>query len=92
MAGLFILNPIGDLRLFTKIPRGSERWKLKMNERTAAERVNYGIENTKTRGKKRISFAITSAAFNVHLDAQLKKLKSSNLFDFQSVFGVLAAT
>jgi len=90
-------KPSWDLRLFTKIPRGSERWKLKMNERTAAERVNnrilnnYGIENSKTRGKKRISFFTTIAGFNIHLDAQLAKLKSDKLFDFMSVFNILQA-
>lgn len=87
-------KPDWDLRLFTKIPRGSSRWKLKMNERTAAERVNnrilnnYGIENTKSRGKKRISFFTTIAAFNIHLDAQLAKLKSDNLFDFAALFNI----
>lgn len=86
-------KPAWDLRLFTTIPRGSLRWKLKMNERTAAERVNnrilnhYGIEFSKTRGKKRISFFTTIAAFNVHLDAQLAKLKNDKLFDFTSIFG-----
>lgn len=68
-------KPKWDLRLFTKIPRGSKRWKLKMNQRTAAERVNnrilnhYGVEHSKTRGKKRISFFSTIAGFNIHLDA-----------------------
>lgn len=87
-------KPSWDLRLFTKIPRGSSRWKLKMNERTAAERVNnrilnhYGIENTKSRGKKRISFFTTIAGFNVHLDAQLALLKSNDLFDFHTIFGI----
>jgi Transposase DDE domain len=87
-------KPSWDLRFFTTIPRGSERWKLKMNERTAAERVNnrilnnYGIENTTARGKKRISFFTTLAGFNIHLDAQLAKLKSDKLFDFNTVFGI----
>jgi hypothetical protein len=87
-------KPSWDLRLFTKIPRGTERWKLKMNERTAAERVNnrilnhYGIENTKQRGKKRISFFTTIAGFNVHLDAQLAKLKSDESFDFIDIFNI----
>jgi len=88
-------KPDWDLRLFTRIPRGSKRWKLKMNERTAAERVNnrilnhYGVENSKARGKKRISFFVTIAGFNIHLDAQLAKLKSSNSFVFASIFGDL---
>ena len=87
-------KPSWDLRLFTKIPRGSLRWKLKMNERTAAERVNnrilnhYGIENSKSRGKKRISFFTTIAGFNVHLDAQLSLLKSNSTFDFLTIFSI----
>ena len=87
-------KPDWDLRLFTAIPRDSTAWKLKMKERTAAERVNnrilhhYGIENSKTRGKKRISFFATIAAFNVHLDAQLAKLKSTATFDFNGIFSL----
>ena len=90
-------KPTWDLRLFTKIPRGTDLWKLKMKERTAAERVNnrilhhYGVENSKTRGKKRISFFVTVAAFNVHLDAQLAKLKAIKSFDFISTFGIAVA-
>jgi len=90
-------KPDWDLRLFTKIPRGSSTWKLKMNERTAAERVNnrilnhYGIENSKARGKKRISFFTTIAGFNIHLDAQLNFLKSQSLFDFHKIFNIQQA-
>ena len=32
---------------------------------------NYGLEKSKTRGKKRISFFAAIAGFNIHLDAQL---------------------
>jgi len=80
-----------DLRLFTRIPRGSNDWKDKMKERTAAERVNdrilidYGIENDRQRGKKRISFFVTIAAINVHLDAQLKFLAAKKSFDFNAL-------
>ena len=87
-------KPLWDLRLFTKIPRGSNAWKSKMKQRTAAERVNnrilhhYGIENAKTRGKKRISFLVTLAAVNVHLDAQLKFLTSRGLFDLDDLLGL----
>lgn len=90
-------KPDWDLRLFTKIPRGSLKWKLNMNQRTAAERVNnrilnhYGIEQSKNRGKKRISFFTTIAAFNVHLDAQLKLLKSEKKFCFTDLFGIQSA-
>jgi len=87
-------KPDWDLRLFTRIPRGSDAWKLKMKERTAAERVNnrvlndYGIEESKQRGKKRISFFTTIAGFNIHLDAQLKKLTADNQFDFYQIFNI----
>jgi len=83
-----------DLRIFTKIIRGSDLWKSKMKERTAAERVNnrilhhYGLEAARTRGKKRISFFGTIAAFNIHLDAQLAKLKANGQFNFDSIFGL----
>jgi len=91
-------KPDWDLRLFSKIPRGSHPWKLKMNERSAAERVNnrilnhYGVKNSKTRGKKRISFITTLAAFNIHLDAQLAKLKADALVHFESIFNVVKAS
>jgi len=87
-------KPDWDLRLFSRIPRGSSQWKSKMKERTAAERVNnrilhhYGLENSKVRGKKRISFFTTVAAFNIHLDAQLNKLIAIGAFDFAAVFGL----
>ena len=87
-------KPDWDLRLFSRIPRGSAQWKSKMKERTAAERVNnrilhhYGLENSKMRGKKRIAFLATIAAFNVHLDAQLAKLKATGAFAFDAIFGL----
>ena len=87
-----------DLRLFTNIVRGSDIWKSKMKERTAAERVNnrilhhYGLEAAKTRGKKRISFFGTIAAFNIHLDAQLAKLKATGRFIFDFIFGLNLAS
>ena len=90
-------KPEWDLRLFTRIPRGSDAFKNKMKERTAAERVNnrilnhYGLENSKMRGKKRISFLATIAGFNIHLDAQLAKLKAIGLFDFVAIFGLKVA-
>jgi len=51
---------------------------------------DYGIEKSKARGKKHISFLTTIAGFNVHLDAQLKFLKSKNLFDFRKIFNLMA--
>ena len=90
-------KPEWDLSLFTKIPRGSRKWKEIFKERTAAERVNnrilnhYGIENSRVRGKKRISFFATAAGFNIHLDAQLAKLIATGAFDFNKIFGLQAA-
>jgi len=81
-----------DLRLHPAIPRHSVEFKLKMNERTAAERINntilntYGIEDAKTRGKKRMSFFTTMAAINIHLDAQLAVLTAKGLFNFNAIF------
>jgi hypothetical protein len=90
-------KPDWDIRLFTRIPRGTPEWKRKMKERTAAERVNnrimnhYGMEHTRQRGKKRISFFTTIAAFNIHIDAWLAKFKAEGVFDFEGTFGIRAA-
>lgn len=87
-------KPSWDPRLFTNIPRGSKLWKSKMNERTAAERINdrimqdYRLENTKIRSKKRIFFYITAAAMNIHLDIQLRFMTENGLFDFYKLFPV----
>jgi hypothetical protein len=68
-----------------------------MKERTAAERVNnrimnhYGMEHTRQRGKKRISFFTTIAATNIHLDAWLAKLKADGPVDFEGTFGIRTA-
>jgi hypothetical protein len=84
---VFYTKPDWDIRLFTRIPRGSDAWKTKMRERTGVERINdrilhdYGIEGASTRGKKRISFMITLAAINIHLDAQIKVLRSRGLLN-----------
>jgi len=80
-------KPDWDLRLFGRIPRGSNQWKQLMKQRTAAERVNnrilndYRVEKTNHRGKKRISFFVLIAAINIHLDAQLKVLQANGDFD-----------
>jgi hypothetical protein len=87
-------KPDWDLRLFTKIPRGSTSWKTIMKLRTADERVNnrilhhYGVENSKVRGKKRISFFTTLAAMNVHLDAQLRFMASKGLWGLYDLIGL----
>jgi hypothetical protein len=82
-------KPTWDLRLFTRIPRGSDQWKSSMKERTAAERVNdrilndYRVNHGSVRGKKRISFMAALAAVNIHLDAQVKTLVSQGLLNLK---------
>ena len=74
----FYVKPSWDLRLFTQVPRGSDEWKEEMNSRTSSERVNkrllndYGLELSKTRGKKRIYWWSVVHSINIHLDARLK--------------------
>jgi len=87
-------KPEWDPRLFTKIPRGSELWKSKMKERTAAERINdrilqdYRIENTRLRSKKRIFFNLVAAAMNIHLDVQLKYMVSHHMFNLNDLLSI----
>jgi len=87
-------KPSWDLRLFSRIPRGSDLWKSKMNERTASERLNdrimldYELEYTNRRSKKRIFFHIIAAAMDIHLDIQLKVMTARGLFDFNKIFGI----
>ena len=82
------IYPKWDFRLFTTIPRDSDLWKLKMNRRTASERINqrilndYGVNHRQMRGKKHIAFMATISAVNIHLDAQLDFLTASNDFHF----------
>lgn len=74
----FYTKPSWDLRLFTKVPRGSDEWKEEMKSRSCAERVNkrilndYGLELSRTRGKKRIFWWSLVHSVNIHLDARLK--------------------
>ena len=90
-------KPQWDPRLFTKIPRGSAKWKSIMKQRTACERVNnrilndYGLEKSKVRGKKRYAFYAMIAGINIHLDAQLKKLHTDGAFNFEDTFGITSA-
>ena len=70
-------KPSWDLRLFTKIPRGSKQYKEIYKTRTCSERINnrilndYKIHSLKIRGKKRYSFMTMIASINIHLDARI---------------------
>lgn len=71
-------KPAWDLRLFTKVPRGSKQWKAIYKTRTCSERINnrilndYKIHSLSMRGKKRYSFMTMIAGINIHLDARIK--------------------
>ncbi|MDU1509190.1 MAG: hypothetical protein E6896_13610, partial [Clostridium butyricum] len=71
-------KPSWDLRLFTKIPRGSKQYKEIYKTRTCSERINnrilndYKIHSLKIHGKKRYSFMTMIASINIHLDARIK--------------------
>jgi hypothetical protein len=71
-------KPSWDIRLFTKIHRGSKQWKEIYKTRTCSERINnrilndYKIHSLRIRGKKRFSFMTMIASINIHLDAQIK--------------------
>jgi len=87
-------KPSWDPRIFTKIPRGSQLWKTKMKERTAAERINarimqnYRMENIRIRSKKRIFFYLIAAAMNIHLDVQLKYMIEHDMFNLHELLGI----
>ena len=76
-----------NLRLFTLVPRGTDKWKSLMKSRTTSERVNkrilndYGIEKTLARGKKHWSWWMMISSINIHLDAQIKHAKFSFIID-----------
>ena len=72
------IKPNWDFRLFTVVPRGSDKWKEQMKTRTTSERVNkrilndYGLEQSHTRTKKRIFWWSVVHSTNIVLDARLK--------------------
>lgn len=72
------IKPTWDLRLFTVVPRKSDEWVKQMKSRTTSERVNkrilndYGLEDSHTRGKKRLFWWSLIHSVNVILDARLK--------------------
>ena len=68
-------KPEWDLRLFPKTPRNSKAWKEVYARRTTSERTNkrqkidYQLEKTRSRSKRRIFWRLTLGAINQHLDA-----------------------
>ena len=74
-------KPEWDIRLYTPVPRGTTEYKNIYKNRTSCERVNdrvlndYQLHNMKIHTKKRYSFFLWLIGTNIHLDAQLKKLR-----------------
>lgn len=74
-------KPEWDLRLFTKTPRNSKAWKEVYARRSASERTNkrqkidYQLERTRARGKRRTFWRLTLGAINQHLDAWIAESK-----------------
>ncbi|KJS22586.1 MAG: hypothetical protein VR72_06095, partial [Clostridiaceae bacterium BRH_c20a] len=71
-----------NLRLFTRIPRGSTLWKERYKRRTSSERFNKRLKKDyllEKRGKIRSSrawnFRVFADAMCLHIDAMVKHLK-----------------
>ena len=68
-------KPDTDLRLFTRTVRGSKAWKEVYKRRTTTERsikrkkIDYRMEHTRVRSKRRRLWLLTLGAINQHLDA-----------------------
>ena len=72
------VNLAKDLRLLTPVPRNSDEWNKIYKYRSASERVNnriltdYGLEQPKRYGKKKIAFFAFLSIINVHFDVMVK--------------------
>lgn len=72
-------KPDWDIRLYTPVPRGTDKYKKIYNNRTACERVNnrvlndYHLHDMGIHTRKRYSFFTMIICINIHLDARLKK-------------------
>ena len=79
--------PARNLRLFCRIARGTLAWKKAYARRTTAERSfkrkknDYGLENARPRGKKKLLWLNILAGINQHLDASLAQTPVSRICD-----------
>jgi hypothetical protein len=68
-------HPKSNYRLFTPIPRGSERWAKHKDHHSASERSHkrkkwdYGLRQTRTAGRERIFMRVMLMAMAQHLQA-----------------------
>ena len=71
----FQTYPKDDLRMFTKIPRGSKKWKIIYNKRTSSERTNkrekvdYHLESGRHRSSKMWHIRLYGIMMCQHIDA-----------------------
>jgi hypothetical protein len=82
--GKVVYGKVGaDLRLLTRTVRGSAAWKEVYKRRTTCERsikrkkIDYRMEHTRVRSKKRRFWLLTLGAINQHLDAWIAEFPVS---------------
>ena len=69
-----------DLRLYTPVPRGTEKWKDTYKNRSCTERINnrilnnYGLHAMRIHTKKHYSFMTMIICICIHLDAWYKQI------------------
>ena len=79
----FQTNPKDDLRIFTKTPRGSDKWKKTYNRRTSSERTNkrekvdYHLEAGRHRSTKMWYIRLYGIMMCQHIDAWYLHLKDT---------------
>ncbi len=79
--------PNSNYRLFTPIPRGTQRWKDIFKKRTSVERTNkrtkvdYALQNTKARTKCHMAWRVLLSFVNQHADAWLQTSKATDILD-----------
>ena len=88
----FQTYPKDDLRIFTKIPRGSDKWKLIFNKRTSSERTNkrekvdYQFEAGRHKSTKMWYIRLYAIMMCQHIDAWFIHLEGA--LDLQELIAV----
>lgn len=88
----FQTYPKDDLRIFTKVPRGSDQWKLIFNKRTSSERTNkrekvdYQLEAGRHKSTKMWYIRLYAIMMCQHIDAWFIHLEGA--LDLQELIAV----
>ena len=88
----FQTYPKDDLRIFTKVPRGSDKWKLIFNKRTSSERTNkrekvdYQLEAGRHKSTKMWYIRLYAIMMCQHIDAWFIHLEGA--LDLQELIAV----